>query len=126
MTEAISSDPKPMRLAARLHFGDRLMLGPGKAELLERIRAAGSIAAAGRGMGMSYKRAWLLVEDMNRAFGAPVVDGARGGSGGGGATLTDLGTQVLHHYRAFEAAALAAGAADIAAIAGLLDISERK
>ena len=75
------------------------MLGPGKAELLERIVATGSISAAGRDMGMSYKRAWMLVEEMNAAFMAPLVASARGGQGGGGAHLTDAGEEVLRLYR---------------------------
>jgi len=61
------------------------MIGPGKAELLARIRDTGSIAAAGRQMGMSYKRAWMLVEEMNTAFRQPVVTSSRGGANGGGA-----------------------------------------
>ena len=123
------TDPAPTRLRLRLLFGDNAMLGPGKADLLERIRDAGSISAAGRAMGMSYKRAWMLVEDMNAAFTAPLVDSARGGPGGGGARLTQTGTDVLAHYRAVEAAAAHAGADHIAALERLLrpgDIPEQK
>ena len=68
-------------LRLRLLFDDRLVFGPGKAELLARIEETGSIAAAGRAMGMSYKRAWALVEEMNAAFRAPLVSSARGGAG---------------------------------------------
>ncbi|MGQ0564122.1 MAG: winged helix-turn-helix domain-containing protein [Gemmobacter sp.] len=114
------SDPVPPRLRLRLLFGDSAMLGPGKADLLDHIRDAGSISAAGRAMGMSYKRAWMLVEEMNAAFTAPLVGSARGGPGGGGAHLTDTGTQVLAHYRAVETAAARAGADDIAALQSLL------
>ena len=114
------SDPALPRLRLRLLFGDNAMLGPGKADLLERIRDAGSISAAGRGMGMSYKRAWMLVEEMNAAFTAPLVDSARGGPGGGGARLTATGARVLAHYRAVEVAAAHAGADHIAALQGLL------
>lgn len=96
------------------------MLGPGKADLLEHIRAAGSIAAAGRRMGMSYKRAWTLVEEMNAAFRAPLVDSARGGAKGGGARLTATGDAVLAHYRKLEDAAGAAGSEEIAALEALL------
>ncbi|WP_349293822.1 LysR family transcriptional regulator [Gemmobacter sp. 24YEA27] len=70
------------RFFLRLYF-DNAMVGPGKAELLEHIRETGSISAAGRAMGMSYKRAWMLVEELNAAFASPLVASARGGSGGG-------------------------------------------
>lgn len=103
---------------------DGMKLGPGKAELLERIRDSGSISAAGRAMGMSYKRAWMLVEEMNAAFTSPLVTSARGGSGGGGAHLTETGEAVLTHFRAIEAASLAAGAKDIAALAALMAPSD--
>ncbi|MGD9867574.1 MAG: winged helix-turn-helix domain-containing protein [Hyphomicrobiales bacterium] len=74
-------------------------LGPGKAEILEGIKETGSIAAAGRRMGMSYKRAWNLVDAMNKHFRAPVVDAAKGGRAGGGAVLTEFGEEVLTRYR---------------------------
>ena len=77
-------------------------IGPGKADLLEGIRETGSIAGAGRRMGMSYKRAWYLVETMNRHFAGPLVTASKGGRGGGGAALTDLGEQVLKSYRRME------------------------
>ncbi|MDP2620252.1 MAG: LysR family transcriptional regulator [Hyphomicrobiales bacterium] len=77
-------------------------IGPGKADILESIRLTGSIAAAGRHMGMSYKRAWRLVEAMNRAFKTPLVATAKGGRGHGGATLTDAGEEVLARYRRME------------------------
>ena len=75
------------KLRLRILFDDA-MLGPGKAELLGRIAETGSIAAAGRQMDMSYKRAWMLVEELNAAFQAPLVTSTRGGPGGGGARLT--------------------------------------
>ena len=89
------------RMTLRLYFGD-LVFGPGKADLLQAISEEGSISAAGRRMGMSYRRAWSLVEDMNEHFTAPLVDSSRGGPGGGGAALTDLGRAVLADYRALE------------------------
>ena len=79
------------------------MIGPGKAALLEGIARSGSISAAGRDMGMSYKRAWSLVETMNAMFAAPLVASARGGPGGGGAVLTETGHAVLALYRRIEA-----------------------
>lgn len=115
------TDPPPIsRLKLRLLLGPSAMLGPGKADLLDGIARDGSIAAAGRAMGMSYKRAWSLVEEMNAAFVRPLVGSSRGGPGGGGAHLTPTGTEVLRLYRAIEAQAAAATAADIAGLAALL------
>ena len=115
------------RLRLRIVFGDGAMLGPGKADLLERIRETGSIAAAGRQMKMSYKRAWMLVETMNAAFRDPLVDSTRGGAHGGGARLTPAGEAVLAHYRRLEGRVAEAGAAEIAAIRDMLrDIPGQK
>lgn len=97
-----------------------VMIGPGKAELLERIRETGSIAAAGRGMQMSYKRAWMLVEELNAAFAEPLVSSARGGAGGGGARLTETGAEVLRLYRAAVTQAESAAAEPIAGLARML------
>jgi molybdate transport system regulatory protein len=111
----------------RLLFGERLVFGPGKAELLARIRDTGSIAAAGRAMGMSYKRAWSLVEEMNSAFREPLVTSARGGAGGGGAGLTPAGAEVLAAYESMVARALADNAGALAGIeARLRDMSDGK
>lgn len=96
------------------------MLGPGKADLLERIREAGSIAAAGRAMGMSYKRAWMLVEAMNTAFRYPLVESARGGAHGGGARLTEAGEAVLTNYRKLEEIMAEAGAARLGLLQSML------
>ena len=79
-----------------------IAIGPGKADLLEGIRDTGSIAAAGRRLGMSYKRAWYLVETMNRCFKRPLVEASKGGRAGGGARLTELGEEVLARYRRME------------------------
>ena len=80
-----------------------IAIGPGKADILEAIKETGSIAAAGRSMGMSYKRAWYLVETMNRCFKRPLVEASKGGRAGGGARLTELGQEVLARYRRMEA-----------------------
>ncbi len=90
----------PLRL--RVLLGNGYMFGPGKAELLEDIDALGSIAAAGRAMRMSYKRAWQLVDDLNRIFDSPLVIATKGGGQGGGAQLTETGRRVLTLYRAVE------------------------
>ncbi|AMN52309.1 MULTISPECIES: winged helix-turn-helix domain-containing protein [Stappiaceae] len=97
------------RFRIRLVFGPDEMMGPGKAELLERIQRTGSIAAAGREMGMSYKRAWQLVETLNAMFRSPLVERSRGGAKGGGAQITETGLAVLEEYRAIELKARAAG-----------------
>jgi len=87
----------------RIVLGPDIAIGPGKADLLEGIRETGSIAGAGRAMGMSYKRAWYLVETMNRCFERPLVEASKGGRAGGGASLTKLGREVLARYRRMEA-----------------------
>jgi molybdate transport system regulatory protein len=96
------------------------MLGPGKAELLGRIRDTGSIAAAGRQMDMSYKRAWMLVEEMNAAFQEPLVTSMRGGPGGGGAQLTGAGLRVLDLYHGIVETAQNAASAKIEALEAML------
>ncbi|MDP3340332.1 winged helix-turn-helix domain-containing protein [Frigidibacter sp.] len=110
----------PPALRIRIVFGEAEPIGPGKAELLERIDRCGSIAAAGREMGMSYKRAWQLISTLNAMFREPLVDSTRGGPGGGGAVLTEAGRQVLDLYRGFEADAAAAGAPQLQALQALL------
>jgi molybdate transport system regulatory protein len=89
-----------VRIAVPL--GDVYAMGPGKADLLEAIHETGSISAAGRKLGMSYRRAWLLVDEMNHCFQAPLVEARLGGSGGGGAKVTELGHEVVKRYRALQ------------------------
>jgi molybdate transport system regulatory protein len=124
---AKTDEPSKPRLRIRIVFGEAEMMGPGKAELLDRIARTGSIAAAGREMGMSYKRAWMLIETLNAMFREPVVESTRGGPGGGGAVLTQTGRSVLELYRSLESEAADAGAGEIARMGELLrDISVRK
>jgi molybdate transport system regulatory protein len=87
----------------RVMFGTEIAIGPGKAELLEAIAETGSITASAKRLRMSYRRAWLLVDTMNRCFREPVVASATGGAGGGGARVTGFGRQVLDRYRAMRA-----------------------
>ena len=96
--------PKHTIVGARLRvvLGPGVALGPGKADLLEAIQQTGSISAAGRQLKMSYRRAWLLVEELNRSFKSEVVAADKGGAHGGGARLTELGTSVLRHFRNME------------------------
>jgi molybdate transport system regulatory protein len=97
-----------IRLTVRIDFGSDRALGPGKIRLLEAIGRTGSISEAGRSLKMSYRRAWLLVDDMNRCFRAPVVATKPGGAHGGGAELTVLGRELIEKYRSIEARATAA------------------
>lgn len=106
--------PDRVGLHLRVVLGGEVAMGPGKADLLEGIAETGSIAAAGRRMGMSYRRAWMLVEQMNRMFAVPLVDAAKGGAGGGGAVLTAEGQRIVAAYRRLEAVAATAGAAEVA------------
>ena len=109
---------EPPRL--RVLLGAAVAIGHGKADLLDAIAETGSISAAAKRMGMSYRRAWLLVDTMNRSFRGPVVASARGGSGGGGAELTALGREVLSRYREMESKALECLADDLTAFAKLM------
>jgi molybdate transport system regulatory protein len=88
-----------VRVNVSIVFESGARIGPGKARLLESIRDTGSISAAARDMGMSYKRAWVLLDSINQAFIEPVVTAAPGGAGGGGAILTAFGAEVLERYR---------------------------
>lgn len=105
----------------RVLLGEAIAIGPGKADLLEAIERTGSISAAARAMGMSYRRAWLLIDTMNRCFRAPLVATSAGGRRGGGASVTPLGSEVLRRYRAMETKARASIAADLKAFLRLLD-----
>ena len=95
-------------------------MGPGKAELVERIARTGSISAAAREMGMSYRRAWQLVESLNKAFRQPVVATATGGTRGGGAQVTVFGERLVRRFRAMERKASSAIAADLRGFSALL------
>ncbi len=92
-----------LKLKAQLYCGDEPAIGPGKADLLEAIARDGSISAAGRALGMSYRRTWLLVDSMNRCWRDRLVDTTAGGGKARGARLTDTGRTVLAAYRALEA-----------------------
>ena len=91
------------RLTIRLDFDGGRRLGAGKVALLESIEATGSISAAGRAHKMSYRRAWLLVDELNKLFAEPVVAAHHGGTKGGGAALTDQGRRIVALYRDAEA-----------------------
>ena len=105
----------------RILLGRSIAIGPGKAELLGLIDKTGSISAAAREMGMSYRRAWTLVETMNTAFRQPLVAAATGGKGGGGASVTAFGHEALKRYRAMEDKAAASVTAEMNAFTEMLD-----
>jgi molybdate transport system regulatory protein len=101
-------------LSLRIDFAEGRRLGPGKVLLLEAVNEHGSISAAGRAIGMSYKRAWDLIDEMNQIFASAVVDSKSGGKQGGGATLTELGQRVVAAYRKMEEQAAKANKAAMA------------
>jgi molybdate transport system regulatory protein len=109
-----------VRLTVRVDFGAERALGPGKIRLLEAIGKTGSISRAGRALGMSYRRAWLLIDDMNRSFRAPVVATQPGGVRGGGAALTPFGLELIENYRAVETRATAAAEPQLRALKNAL------
>jgi molybdate transport system regulatory protein len=113
---AMKASEKKHLLRLRVILQPGMLLGPGRADLLEGIKLTGSIAAAGRRMGMSYKRAWTLIETLNTEFPAPLVTGAKGGARGGGSSLTELGEVVLARYRSMQARTEAAIRADVRAL----------
>ncbi len=106
--------PMSTRMTLRLDFCDGRRLGHGKIALLEAIQRTGSISAAGRAFGMSYRRAWLLADDLNHMFSAPLIETRGGGKNGGGAVLTPYGEQVATRYREAERKAIASAADEIA------------
>ncbi len=91
-----------VKTQVRLMLDDEIAMGPGKADLLAAIDTTGSISAAGKQLGMSYRRAWLLVDTMNRCFREPLVTTAKGGAAGGGTLLSEHGRAVLQRYRELE------------------------
>jgi molybdate transport system regulatory protein len=100
-----------IKLSIILDSGARI--GPGKIALLESVRDTGSISAAARAMDMDYKRAWTLIDSLNRAFDRPLVDRSTGGTGGGGASLTAFGADLMERYRRIEQTAAKLGSADL-------------
>ncbi|MHA6690648.1 winged helix-turn-helix domain-containing protein [Devosia sp. A449] len=110
----------------RVTLSETAYIGPGRADLLELIAEHGSISAAGKAMGMSYKRAWSLVQALNDGFGMVLVESSRGGAAQGGAQLTEAGQLVLAHYRAMQDKTRQALAEDVAALRQHFDMSGRK
>lgn len=121
-----SRKPAPTGPRLRVVIEPEVAIGPGKADLLEAVRDTGSISAAGRKLGMSYRRAWLLIDELNQHLGAPVVEAQTGGAKGGGATLTATGTEVLTRYRNMETVCRQAIAADMQALRALIRRNQRQ
>lgn len=117
--------PAMVGLTLRIDLPQIGAVGPGKIRLLELIDETGSISAAGRAMEMSYRRAWLLVEELNNLFREPVATTKLGGKSGGGAALTPFGHSLVRHYREMEAEAEAAVARHIAALDAALKPGRR-
>ncbi len=119
---------KPAKLGLshlRITLSETFYIGPGRADLMELIAETGSISEAARRMGMSYKRAWGLVQVLNEGFGAPLVEASRGGNAQG-ASLSGAGREVLERYRGMQEATRKTIARDVVALAALIDMSSRK
>ena len=114
------------RVLLRLYLSSDRPLGPGKIRILETIRDGGSISQAAREMRMSYRSAWLLVDSMNALFRQPVVTTSLGGRGGGSATVTDFGADVIRRYRSMESATRRAIAKDLTALEQSLRSGRRR
>jgi molybdate transport system regulatory protein len=108
-------------LRPHVFIGQEIAFGPGKIELLRQVGEGHSISSAARALGMTYKRAWLLIDTLNRGFAKPVVETSSGGKGGGGARLTPLGEELVARYQALDAKLKAAAQAELAALAELAD-----
>jgi molybdate transport system regulatory protein len=113
------------RLTLRVDFGANRSIGPGKVRLLEAVGRTGSISRAGRELGMSYRRAWLLINDMNLCFRQSVVTAQPGGSQGGGAKLTTFGEKLIRDYRAIENGALRAAKSHLRGLESSLQTAAR-
>src|SRR6218665_1068346 len=114
------ADVPQLKLRMRVNAGDRIAIGPGKIDLLEALDETRSITAAAKALGMSYRRAWMLIDELNRALRSPAVATAVGGQHGGGSELTETGRQLIALYRGIEAQAMQTCQADIRKLLKLL------
>ncbi|WP_416759627.1 winged helix-turn-helix domain-containing protein [Roseateles sp. So40a] len=118
------ADAKPaLKLRMRVTIGDVIAVGPGKIDLLEALDETGSITAAAKSLDMSYRRAWLLIDELNRSLKEPAVATAAGGAKGGGSVLTDTGRSLIALYREIEATAQEACKPEIRQLMKLLVVS---
>lgn len=118
--KAVAKPADKISLHLRIDFGGERSIGPGKVRLLELINETGSISAAGRALAMSYRQAWLLVDELNRMFREPVVTAQTGGGGGGGTSVTETGNDIVRLYRDMERRASGAAALELRSLARLL------
>ena len=109
-----------LRFRPRVTAGDAIAIGPGKIALIEAIAETGSITAAAKSLDMSYRRAWMLLDELNRSLDQPAVDSAKGGQHGGGTQLTASGLKLIALYRGIEATAMRACRADVTRLMKLL------
>ncbi|OGS95248.1 MAG: ModE family transcriptional regulator [Gallionellales bacterium RBG_16_56_9] len=116
-----SFKPQAVIVRPRVYIGEAIALGPGKIDLLREIGETHSISAAARTLGIPYKRAWLLVDSLNEGFGRPVILTTKGGKGGGGTALTQLGEELLHRYTALEQRINQESARELEALRALTD-----
>ncbi|WP_277189252.1 winged helix-turn-helix domain-containing protein [Caballeronia sp. BR00000012568055] len=115
-----ANEPPEVRFRMRIRKGEHIAVGPGKIALLEAVRENGSISAAARSLGMSYRRAWLLIDELNRSLKSPATISEQGGQSGGGCVLTPVGEDIVRLYRDVERIADSACAEQIAALTSLL------
>jgi molybdate transport system regulatory protein len=118
--DAASRSAPQLRFRVRVTDGDAIAIGPGKIALLEALERTGSITAAAKSLGMSYRRAWILLDEVNRSLREPAVESAKGGPAGGGSVLTGTGRELVLLYRRIEATAATACRADIRKLMSLL------
>jgi molybdate transport system regulatory protein len=109
-----------VRFRMRIRKGETVALGPGKVDLLEAVREYGSISAAARSLDMSYRRAWLLIDELNKSLKSPATVSEQGGQSGGGCALTPVGEDIVRLYREVEAQAQKACAKQIGALTRLI------
>ena len=112
--------PVRLRFGMRISVGNDDVIGPGKIALLEAIRTHGSISTAAKNLGMSYRRAWLLLDELNHCLKHPAVQSVKGGQSGGGSGLTPVGEELIRHYRSVETIAPASCAKSIQALLRLV------
>jgi molybdate transport system regulatory protein len=130
MADTAKTKPRPatksartrpeVRFRMRIRTGDSVALGPGKVDLLEAVREYGSISAAARSLDMSYRRAWLLIDELNRSLKAPATHSEQGGQSGGGCTLTPVGESIIRLYRDVEVEAQRCCAKQLAELTRLI------
>lgn len=116
---SLNTQPE-VRFRMRIQQADAIVLGPGKVALLEAVKEHGSISAAARSLAMSYRRAWLLMDELNRSLKSPATVSEHGGQSGGGSLLTPVGEEIIRLYRDIETQAYAACSAQIATLTNLV------